>query len=256
MMWLRLRPMGPLMIHQNPLLSTRNVLAIFMRRKFTFLLAAILVINITRLMTVNDMADRLILDLLGAAMLVAATLSLCVEKKSRTIALALGTPAILLSLFQRLIPGHSELLISTAVRLSSMVYVAFIITVVLRVLMTQPEVTRDSIAGAFCGYILIGVVFADAYCLLDSFVPHSFQFSGVAEKNLDDPLQRWLMLEYFSFTTLSTLGIGDILPLTPAARGLTMWEVVCGQFYLAVLVAGLVNLRGSADMTQGDAKKA
>jgi voltage-gated potassium channel len=60
------------------------------------------------------------------------------------------------------------------------------------------------------------------------------------------------MLEYFSFTTLTTLGFGDVVPETPTARFLAIWEVTCGQFYLAVLVAGLVNLRGSQEMVDSE----
>lgn len=228
----------------------RTALAVFMRRKFTFLLIMILVLNVTRSITVNNIEDQLILDMLSALLQIAATLSVCVEKRSRLMALTLGTPAILLGLFQRLIPDESEVVVTSAARLSSMIFVGFIIAVIIRILMTQPEVTRDSIAGAFCGYILIGVMFTEAFCLLDDFDPHSFQFSTLSQANQNDPLQRWLMLQYYSFTSLTTLGIGDVLPLTPVARGVTMWEVVSGQFYLAVLVAGIVNLRGAATLSE------
>lgn len=50
-------------------------------------------------------------------------------------------------------------------------------------------------------------------------------------------------MQYFSFVTLSTLGYGDILPMTPLTRILACLEAICGQFYLAVLVAGLVSVR-------------
>jgi len=48
---------------------------------------------------------------------------------------------------------------------------------------------------------------------------------------------------YFSFVTLATLGYGDIVPLTPTARGLAVSEAIVGQLYLAVLVARLVGSR-------------
>jgi hypothetical protein len=44
---------------------------------------------------------------------------------------------------------------------------------------------------------------------------------------------------------LTTVGFGDVTPAVPLTQGLAVWEAICGQFYLAVLVAGLVNLRGS-----------
>ena len=203
----------------------RSIIDFFVKRKFTGLLATMLVLNLIRMATVDDFEDRFVLDILGAALLLAATLSLCIEKRSRTIALFLGIPSII---------------------------VAFLIAVILRTLMTQSEVSRDSIAGAFCGYVLIGVMFAEAYSLLEDAVPNSFQLNAQSTKSFNDPFQRWMMLEYYSFTTLTTLGIGDVLPVSSVARGLTIWEVTCGQFYLAVLVAGLVNLRGARDSTEVD----
>jgi hypothetical protein len=79
--------------------------------------------------------------------------------------------------------------------------------------------------------------------------PHSYRWESLKQRGVDDQLQRWLMLEYFSFTTLTTLGFGDVVPETPTARFLAIWEVIFGQFYLAVLVAGLVNLRGTQETT-------
>ena len=132
---------------------------------------------------------------------------------------------------------------------SILIFLVFIIVVILQILMTQSVATWDSIAGAFCGYVLIGIVFAEAYCLLDILAPDSYRMATVSMEELDDPTHRFMMLEYFSFTTLTTLGFGDVIPSTPVARGLAIWEVVCGQFYLAVLVAGLVNLRGGQAAT-------
>jgi voltage-gated potassium channel len=57
---------------------------------------------------------------------------------------------------------------------------------------------------------------------------------------------------YDSFATLTTLGFGDVLPVSPVARGLTIWGVILGQFYLAVLVAGLVNLRAARDFSTAE----
>jgi hypothetical protein len=235
----------PLPVQTNP------VLAFFAKRKFTALLAIIMSLNFLRMATVDDFADRFILDLLGAGLLIAATLSLCVEKRSRTIALTLGIPAIVLSLIRNAFSERVAQWILIGGRSSSVVFLGFIIAVTLRTLMTRPE--EDSIAGAFCGYILIGVMFAEVFCLLEVLVPHSFQAGTGNMLNLDDSFQRQVMLEYFSFTTLTTLGFGDVVPVSPLARGLTIWEVVCGQFYLAVLVAGLINLRAARDTSVADA---
>ena len=136
-------------------------------------------------------------------------------------------------------------LVLMSAHVTSMLFLTFVVAMILQSLMTQSAVTKDSIAGAFCGYVLMGVIFAEIFCLLELNVPNSFQVGLTFPDWTDDPLQRWLTLEYFSLTTLTTLGFGDVIPITPAARGLAVFEAICGQFYLAVLVAGLVNLRAS-----------
>ena len=60
------------------------------------------------------------------------------------------------------------------------------------------------------------------------------------------------MLTYFSFVTLTTVGYGDISPVSPAARTLAWVEAVTGQFYLAVIVAGLVSVLVAKGKREGE----
>jgi hypothetical protein len=84
---------------------------------------------------------------------------------------------------------------------------------------------------------MLGVIWALAYALLEAVIPGSFE--GLTEQMTNFTWNPdWV---YFSFVTLSTLGYGDILPLTFSARALAYFEAIVGQFYLAVLVAGLVG---------------
>jgi hypothetical protein len=215
--------------------------------RFTILLTVMVLLNLTRLATVTQHPNPLLLNFVGAMILITATMSLCVERRSRTLALLLGIPAIGLTLSRNLFPGSEAHLVLMSGHVTSMLFLAFVVAMILQSLMTQSVVTRDSIASAFCGYLLIGVIFAEVYCLLELNVPNSFQVGSTFPDWTDDPLQRWLTLEYFSLTTLTTLGFGDVIPIKPAARGLAVFEATCGQFYLTVLVAGLVNLRASRD---------
>ena len=98
------------------------------------------------------------------------------------------------------------------------------------------EISANRLIGAVCVYLLLGVIWAMAYTLLDVFAPGSFE--GISR--VDDPgwQSEWL---YFSFVTMTTLGYGDLLPLSATARALAYMQAVAGQFYIAVLVAGLVS---------------
>jgi hypothetical protein len=98
------------------------------------------------------------------------------------------------------------------------------------------RVDLNKIVGALCIYILIGAIFALSYQLLEDFTSGSF--TGL--EGHEGHALSWRLI-YFSFVTLTTLGYGDVLPLTLYAETLVTLEAVLGQFYLAVLVAGLIS---------------
>ena len=84
------------------------------------------------------------------------------------------------------------------------------------------------------------------YSLVETAMPGSF--AGLVDQAANSKWNPdWI---YFSFVTLTTLGYGDILPLTFSARSLAYFEAIVGQFYLAVLVAGLVGAYLSEKQSQ------
>jgi len=98
------------------------------------------------------------------------------------------------------------------------------------------DINTNRIVGAICVYLMLGVIWAMAYTVVDLASPGSFAgFSPMDDVGWNS---EWL---YFSFVTMTTLGYGDILPVSATARGLAYMQAVVGQFYIAVLVAGLVG---------------
>ncbi|WP_367025154.1 potassium channel family protein [Methylococcus sp. ANG] len=95
----------------------------------------------------------------------------------------------------------------------------------------------NRLPGSVCVFLLIGFIWGFLYILLTMVRPGAFQGINVGE-TLDG---RYDELLYFSFATLTTLGYGDITPVIPLARILSVLEVMCGQFYLTILVASLVG---------------
>lgn len=107
-------------------------------------------------------------------------------------------------------------------------YALFICT---PLLLRLKQVKIDELFGALALYMLIGLTWAILYTEVEFFVPGSFSKSpGIAE------------FIYFSFTTLTTLGYGDILPLSCEARSLTSLEAMFGVFTLGVVVARLIAI--------------
>jgi hypothetical protein len=97
------------------------------------------------------------------------------------------------------------------------------------------KMSANRIVGAISLYLLLGVTWSVAYAAIERLLPGSFD--GIAAAGSTIWTSEWL---YFSFVTLSTLGYGDIVPITASARALTYMEAVVGQFYIAIIVAGLV----------------
>ena len=88
--------------------------------------------------------------------------------------------------------------------------------------------------------MLLGYGWSFVYSILLELQPESFV--STTEIGRDDFVGRMLQLRYFSFTTLTTVGYGDIVPHSPAARTMAILEAVMGQFYLVALVGRLVGL--------------
>jgi len=110
------------------------------------------------------------------------------------------------------------------------------ISFTLRQVAVGNEINTNRLVGAVCVYLLLGVIWAMAYTLVNLASPGAFTgFIPTKDLGWDS---EWL---YYSFVTMTTLGYGDILPVSATARGLAYMQAIVGQFYIAVLVAGLVS---------------
>jgi voltage-gated potassium channel len=110
------------------------------------------------------------------------------------------------------------------------------ITYTMKQVVISNEISLNRIVGAICIYLLLGIIWAMTYTVVELASPESFAgFAATREQGWDS---EWL---YFSFVTMTTLGYGDILPISATARGLAYIQAVVGQFYIAILVAGLVS---------------
>ena len=100
----------------------------------------------------------------------------------------------------------------------------------------ETDISPNRLVGAVCVYLLLGVIWAVAYTMLEMISPGSFGgFTPLQGRGWNS---EWL---YFSFVTMTTLGYGDILPISATARALAYMQAVFGQLYVAILVAGLVS---------------
>ncbi len=107
------------------------------------------------------------------------------------------------------------------------------------------DVDMNRVAGAISVYMLIGLIWASLYFFLSLMDPQAFD--GVSDLGFGDAKllnAAYMDLLYYSYVTLSTLGYGDVTPVSRAAQSLAYLEAISGVMYVAVLVAALVGSYG------------
>lgn len=110
----------------------------------------------------------------------------------------------------------------------------FTLLVLLRTLSPGP-ITRRRVEGAVAAYLLIAMTFAFAYELMELVSPGSLEFAEGEPEVMDQAVG------YFSLVTLTTVGYGDVTPVSPLARRLAMLEGFIGQLYPAILIGWMVS---------------
>jgi hypothetical protein len=131
--------------------------------------------------------------------------------------------------------------------ISWLLFFAFITWNELRAVLRQREVTSETVSMSISVYLLLGLTWGFLYILIYQLQPHAFSFPSTDVLTSGLPTEKeqpvFPVLIYFSLTTLTTIGYGDISPLTMKARYAAIAEGVTGQFYLAILVARLVGMQ-------------
>ncbi len=121
-----------------------------------------------------------------------------------------------------------------------LVFLAYVLGIVVHRVLSQPRVTIDTIAGAACGYVLLGFVWSQLFILAEQISPGSFNLPPSFTTGDEGDLRGALL--YFSLSTLTTVGYGEIHPTRPTIGALAVAEAIVGQLYLAVTVARLVGM--------------
>ncbi len=216
------------------------------RHRFDLLLAALVLLlfamPIVRLLGLGNsvVTSRIVVTVVFTCMLIAAVYAVRQSRRSVTVALLLGAPAFVL---QGLSVWLDRQALVIAAHLAVIAFLGYVVVVVLKFLFTEKRVTSNVIFASLCVYLLLGVTWAEGYSLIEVVEPGSFRFAYPEEADrMRLGGEHSLLPLYYSFVTMTTLGYGDVVPLSSAARMLSAIEAVTGQLYLAVLVARLVGL--------------
>lgn len=114
--------------------------------------------------------------------------------------------------------------------------------IIIRSIVKSENIDSNIISGAICGYLIIAVICAYLYWILEKYFPGAFKFENINPRMM--PENR-LMEEffYFSIMTLTTVGYGDIVPLARCGKMVALVEAVIGQVYLTIIIARLVGIQ-------------
>jgi len=124
----------------------------------------------------------------------------------------------------------------------ALLFCVFVVLRLLRFILRAPRVDSEVLCAGVAGYLMLGLLWSLLYILTARLVPDSFAFtvSPVGSQSM-----KGFTALYYSLITLTTVGYGDIVPLSGTARMLAMMEAMAGTFYVAVLISRLVAIYSS-----------
>jgi hypothetical protein len=150
------------------------------------------------------------------------------------VALLFGLPAVVFSVLEVVRPESGVIIVGSA--LAHVPFYFFVSYAMIRYLFHDDRVTRDELFATGAAFTVVAWGFAYLYAAAQVLWPGSFVGAG-------GPGDRsWFDLLFLSFTTLTSVGLSDVLPVLPHARSLVMLEQVAGVLYVALVVARLVGL--------------
>ena len=178
-------------------------------------------------------AVRVLAEVAFSAMLILAVWTVSHNRRTTIAASLLAATVIMSNFLAQWIPVSR--VVDVAILVGACAFFAYVTTLITWDIFQRSSVSLNTVIGAICVYVLIGVLWGTLYAIVDVLDPAAFP-AAATDSEL---LARFV---YFSMVTLTTLGYGDIVPLSALARGLAIVEATIGQVYLTVLVARLVGL--------------
>ena len=184
-------------------------------------------------------SGALIESILLTVVLVSALLAIATRRRILIVAALLSLPALIGRWLNHYRP---DLVPPEVFLIGGIVFVLFVVGNLLRFVLNAPSVNTEVLCASISAYLLLGLLWTLGYWLIAELVPDAFAFnaSTVADRSM-----KGLNGLYFSFITLSTVGYGDITPVSKVARMLAAAEATTGLLYVAVLIARLVALHAT-----------
>jgi hypothetical protein len=210
------------------------VLAAARKEPSAVLLAAQLAALLLYPFTEGSDVGRAVFSVLGIAILALVLLALRSTPFVTWIGLLLALPATILLLIQAVTVSDDLLPYSSLFEAILYFYAA---GAMIAYMLADHEITRDELFAVGATFTLVAWGFAYSYLVVQAVEPHSFTAAVDAEAD-----RTWVEMLFLSFTTLTSTGLSDVIPIKAFARSLVMIEQLAGLAYVAMLVSRLVAL--------------
>ncbi|QDU91020.1 Ion channel [Pirellulimonas nuda] len=208
-------------------------------RRWRYLL---LLVALFALLVVQPIASSLgVMQSLFDGLLVLVMAALAQDRVWRVVACLACVLAAALLLGGRWVAPSAEFASQASGHAIGAIFFVAVAVKIVQSIFASREVSVDSIFGAICGFLLLGVAFALTYAMIYEADPASFRTGEFSREQMQQPQFCRNVFVYYSFVTLTTVGYGDLAPISLPARTLSWVEAVTGQLYLAVLIAGLIS---------------
>ncbi|MHC4666021.1 MAG: ion channel [Planctomycetota bacterium] len=208
--------------------------------RFIFLLISLSLMLALRPFIENLIGAKVLMDIFVTLILISGLYAASEKRHFFYIGMVIAFPGLAIHWLGYFVEVPS---LSIVGEVFSAMFFTFLVVLILNNLFKKKKVTADVIAGAICGYLLIGLMWANFFSVLEILQPGSFQIPDYLSTDSS-------LFAYYSYVTLTTLGFGDITPMTSQARSLSVLESVVGPIYLAVVVARLVGMGISQSMSK------
>ena len=207
------------------------------KQRFLILLCLILGLLVLVPVLQRFVAMRIFIDIFLTAIVISMVYTVSDKKGHVIIGLVLAIIMVTLLWLQYF---HASKPIAAIAMITGVLFGALIITSILGFMFKSAEVNREIIYAAILLYLMAALMWAFVYTFLELIDPASFNV------DLERPEGYILLFQYYSFVTITTLGYGDITPVTQVAKAFSVLEAVVGQLYLVVVVAWLVGMHVSS----------
>jgi len=178
----------------------------------------------------------LIVSALLSVVLLSAVLAVANRRRNLAVGLLLAVPALAGRWINHLQP---HLVPAPVFLVAGIGLVAFVVFTLLQFVLRASSVDVEVLCASISAYLMLGLIWTMAYWLVYYLTPEAFAFNTTTgTKQTMEGFNAF----YFSFVTLSTVGYGDITPVSKIARMLAAMEAMTGLLYVAVLIARLVGL--------------